>query len=326
YRGGLPMGAEIGPVSGSRSPRFGVLAFRDPGSEGAPGARLQRLQIVKGWVDRAGKSHEKVFDVAGGEDGGSVDTATCEPSGAGAESLCAVWTDPGFDASERAFYYARAVEEPTCRWSTWLCNEQGVDCSDPAKVPPALSECCKMPKTIQERAWSSPIWYRPEGVASLVAEVAFDGAAPTGGGSGRRQIVSGRTGAELQRLPGGGTTTPGEGDVLRLRLDLGAMPPGFDPAVDETVVSLRDDDEVLRTRIPAGTLVGNGGSTADLSRAALLRRSDGHVVLDLQTISRDFGAADRTDHFIEVKVRFGSHEVEVVPLWRWDGRRLSTGA
>lgn len=326
YRGGLPMGAEIGPVSGRRSPRFGVLAFRDPGSEGAPGARLQRLQVVKGWVDRDGQSHEKVFDVAGGDDGGTVDTRTCEPSGAGADSLCAVWSDPGFDAGERAFYYARVVEEPTCRWSTWLCNEQGVDCSDPARVPSELAECCNMPKTIQERAWSSPIWFRPEGVASLVAEIA----PAAGGGRGLVGVIGGRSlpgsgGGGLHQVSGRGGPTDGRGDVLRLRLELGAMPPGFDPATQDVVVSLRDDDVILQETIPAGRLLA-GGATAGLARASLVRRPDGRAVLEIETVPRDLAAADRVDHFVEVEVRFGSHPVSIVPLWRWDGRRLATGA
>src|SRR6185369_7360616 len=75
YRGGVPMGSEIGPVRGERSPRFGVLAFRDPGTVSAPGAPLQRVQIVKGWIDANGQSQEKVFDVAGDAgNGASVDT------------------------------------------------------------------------------------------------------------------------------------------------------------------------------------------------------------------------------------------------------------
>src|SRR5439155_1300624 len=90
YAGGVPMGGEIGPVRGGRSPRFGVLAFRDPGTPTAPGTPLQRVQIVKGWVDAGGQSHEKVFDVAGNPDNGAgVNTATCTPSGTGFDSLCA---------------------------------------------------------------------------------------------------------------------------------------------------------------------------------------------------------------------------------------------
>src|SRR5439155_881859 len=83
----------IGLRRGGRSPRFGVLAFRDPGTPTAPGTPLQRVQIVKGWVDAGGQSHEKVFEVAGNPDNGAgVNTATCTPSGTGFDSLCAVWS------------------------------------------------------------------------------------------------------------------------------------------------------------------------------------------------------------------------------------------
>jgi hypothetical protein len=154
YAGGVPMGAGIGGVRGNRSPRFAALAFRDVGAPGAPGAPLQRLQIVKGWVDAGGQSHERVFDVAGSVTGAGVDTETCTPSGPGFDSLCAVWEDPDFDPAERALYYARLLENPTCRWSTHLCNDQGIDCGNPASVPAEWSECCNpsVPKTIQERA------------------------------------------------------------------------------------------------------------------------------------------------------------------------------
>ncbi len=152
YGGGVPMGGDIGPVRRTRSPRFGVLAFKDPGTASSPGTQLQRMQIVKGWVDAAGQSHEKVFDVAGNPpNGDDVDTATCTPSGTGADSLCAVWSDPEFDASQRAFYYARVLESPTCRWSTYMCNAAGVDCANPATIPTGYDECCNpaVPKTIQ---------------------------------------------------------------------------------------------------------------------------------------------------------------------------------
>ena len=80
-------------------------------------------------------------------------------------SLCAVWQDPSFRPEERAFYYARVLENPVCRWSTRLCNSLGVDCSNPGSVPTIYAECCSgiVDKTIQERAWTSPIFYQPEG-------------------------------------------------------------------------------------------------------------------------------------------------------------------
>ena len=305
YAGGVPMGGEIGPVRGVHSPRFGVLAFRDPGTPTAPGTPLQRVQIVKGWVDARGQTHEKVFEVAGNPDNGAaVDTATCTPSGKGFDSLCAVWSDPRFKASERAFYYARVLENPTCRWSTYLCNAQGIDCSDPAAVPAGYSECCNpaVAKTIQERAWSSPVWYRPEGVARVRGMVRF-GAQP----------------AE---------------DVLTLAIGLGRMPPGLDPSTQALTLSLRDDDQVYGVTIPAGTLrqvrpgrsVWNDptGSIGGIRRLRLRQRGHRGVFLRLRTVALSLAAADRVDHFIEISLRAGTAAVSTTPLWHFDGQSLVT--
>ncbi len=164
----VPMGGSFEPppdVAGKhRTPKIAVLAHQDPGPAGEPGTQLQRIQIVKGWVDASGQTQEATYDVAGDpNNGASVDLETCEPQGAGFASLCTVWEDPDFDPAERAFYYARVVENPTCRWNTHLCNAQGVDCSDPNGVPTGFEACCdgSLPATIQERAWTSPIWYEP---------------------------------------------------------------------------------------------------------------------------------------------------------------------
>ena len=305
YRGGVPMGGEIGPVRGNRSPRFGVLAFRDPGTPSAPGGLLQRVQIVKGWVDANGQSQEKVFEVAGDADAtATVDTATCEPSGPGAESLCAVWEDPEFDPSQRAFYYARLLENPSCRWSTYVCNGLNLDCAVPASVPAEYAECCNpaVPKTIQERAWSSPIWYRPEGPARLRGKLAF--------------------GSDPQR------------DVLQLTLTLGALPPGFDVATQDLVIALQDDDEVFRLTVPAGAMPqvspGRYAWPAAAANAAGVRslelqvRPTGQAILRLRTLPRAFPNADRTDHFMQLTVRAGTAEITTAPLWTATARRLTT--
>ncbi|MBI5503370.1 MAG: DUF3604 domain-containing protein [Deltaproteobacteria bacterium] len=164
---GVPMGGDLKatpPRAGA--PKFFVSALMDAGTPAQLGTPLQRIQIVKGWVDADGNTQEQVFDVAGdANNGAAVDTDTCETSGPGADSLCAVWEDPGFDASQRAFYYARVLENPTCRWSQRYCNSLGVDCSDPPNVPAEYAQCCdaRVNKTVQERAWTSPIWYKPQG-------------------------------------------------------------------------------------------------------------------------------------------------------------------
>jgi len=304
YRGGVPMGGDLGPVRGTSSPRFGLLAFRDPGTLSTPGTLLQRAQIVKGWVDAAGQSHEKVFDVAGSaDDGATVDTATCTPSGPGTDSLCAVWSDPEFDPAERAFYYARILENPTCRWSTYLCNDQGIDCSVPASVPPEWAECCNpaVAKTIQERAWSSPVWYHPEGVARIRSKIRF-GEQP-------------------------------QSDSLQLGLTLGAMPVGLDLATQDLTVAVRDDDEIYRVTIPAGTLqqthpgrfVWNdaAGSIGGIRSVVFNERGPGRVAFRLRTVRLALPNADRADHFVEVSLRGGTADVTTTPLWHFNGRVLA---
>ena len=160
YANGVTMGgtllAKQQTEDNTSSPGFLVIASADP--KNAP---LQRIQVVKGWVDSAGKTHERVMDVACAN-GAVVDAQTnrCPDNGArvdisdcsinpesGSAELAALWQDPDFDPAQRAFYYARAIEHPTCRWSTWDAVRAGV-----APRPDFAT-------TLQERAWSSPIHY-----------------------------------------------------------------------------------------------------------------------------------------------------------------------
>lgn len=120
------MGGEFSGVSATASPRFLVSAQKDPGIEGHPGTDLQRIQIIKGWVDARGATHERVYDVAGNaNNSASVNPESCMHKGPGFTQLCKVWDDPQFDAGQATFYYARVLENPTCRWSTLHCQAAG---------------------------------------------------------------------------------------------------------------------------------------------------------------------------------------------------------
>ena len=157
YTNSETMGADLDGIS-NQIPSFFVWAVRD--SYTAP---LQRVQIIKGFVDSQGNPQEQVFDVAC-SDGGSPDPETyrCPDNNAkidisncafsqdvGASELKTFWSDPTFEVDQRAFYYVRALENPTCRWSTWDAIRNNVEPRS------------DMPKTIQERVWSSPIHYIP---------------------------------------------------------------------------------------------------------------------------------------------------------------------
>jgi hypothetical protein len=162
YAGGVPMGGDLSaPPAAGASPAFLVWAQRDPGVPEHPGGLLQRIQIVKAWAAADGAIGQAIFDVAGAAPAGAgVDPATCTPHGPGAETLCAVWRDPEFDPAQRAFYYARVLENPSCRYTGWICaalsgEQQPAWCADPA-----------IPRTLQERAWSSPVWFTPQDVRS----------------------------------------------------------------------------------------------------------------------------------------------------------------
>lgn len=160
YAGGVPMGGDLPrPSSITAAPQFAVAALKDP-----DGRDLQRVQIIKGWIDGDGAGHETVYEVAGNpNNGASVDTTTCMERGQGFTNLCQVWRDPDFSPGKPAYYYARVVENPSCRWSQRICIANGVDCKDPSTIGEGLEACCsdEHRPVIQERAWSSPIWYTP---------------------------------------------------------------------------------------------------------------------------------------------------------------------
>jgi len=162
YASGVPMGGDLARDPAGRAPSFVVWAGQDPGTPAQPGTPLRAVQIVKGWVED-GRTRERVVDVVRAPGSAGVDLSTCETTGTGAAQLCGVWRDDAFDPRENAFYYARVLENPTCRWSQRLCVEAGVVCSDPATVTPGFEGCCREDhvRVVEERAWTSPIWYAP---------------------------------------------------------------------------------------------------------------------------------------------------------------------
>ncbi len=157
YSKGVPMGGDLANAPAGKAPSFMVYAVRDP-----IGANLDRIQIVKGWLDDDGETHEQVYDVVWAGDrtpgadgklppvGNTVDVENANWTNTiGAAELGTVWTDPNFDPGQRAFYYVRVLEIPTPRWTTYDAFRFGVPIPDGA------------PTSTQERAYTSPIWYTP---------------------------------------------------------------------------------------------------------------------------------------------------------------------
>ena len=135
YASGVPMGGDLMPSSADEKPEFLAYAVRDP-----MGQKLEALHLIKGWVDSEGKLHNEVITIASHD--------------SGANSLCTLYTDANFDPGQSTYYYLRVVEPATPRWHTYDC----------AKIPeadqPAVCGDGTYPETVQEMAWTSPIWYR----------------------------------------------------------------------------------------------------------------------------------------------------------------------
>lgn len=158
YAKGVPMGGDLLRQKGNQPPRFMVVASKDP-----DGANLDRVQIIKGWLDANGKAHQKIYDVALSDGrkrdpktgkappvGNSVNLAKATYTNSiGARELATLWSDPDFDPKTRAFYYARVIEIPTPRWTAFDAVRFG------DKMAPEI------PMILQERAYTSPIWYTP---------------------------------------------------------------------------------------------------------------------------------------------------------------------
>jgi hypothetical protein len=158
YARGVPMGSDLTDAPSGKAPTFMVRAVRDP-----DGANLDRVQIIKGWLGKDGKTQERIYDVAvsdgrtiGGDGrcktpvGSTVDVADASYTNSIGDALfMAHWSDPDFDPGERAFYYIRVIEIPTPRWTAYDAKRLGVEMPEEVTM------------TVQDRAYTSPIWYTP---------------------------------------------------------------------------------------------------------------------------------------------------------------------
>jgi len=160
YEKGVPMGGDLHSAPAGKSPSFLVAAMKDPYS-----GNLDRIQIIKGWMDKKGNTHEKVYNVVWGDRhrrkldnngklppvGNTADVKNATWTNTiGAPELITVWKDPEFDPKQHAFYYARVIEIPTPRWTAYEAKRFGIEMPE------------KVPMITQERAYTSPIWYSPE--------------------------------------------------------------------------------------------------------------------------------------------------------------------
>jgi hypothetical protein len=157
YARGVPMGGDISAAPQGKSPTFMIRAMRD-----ADGANLDRIQMIKGWVDQKGETHEKVIDVVWSGDrkpgrdgkvpavGNTVDVDDASYTNSiGDALLTGYWKDPNFDPKQRAFYYVRVLEIPTPRWTAYDAKLLGAEMPEGTRMQ------------LQERAYTSPIWYTP---------------------------------------------------------------------------------------------------------------------------------------------------------------------
>jgi hypothetical protein len=197
------------------------------------------------------------------------------------------------------------LENPTCRWSTLVCKEAGVDpfSADCAAQAEAASEdfanCCIREADdpfasplVQERAWTSPIWYRPESIASVEGTITFG----------------------VER---------GD-DALELTIRIGRLPPEIDTEPFKLEVALTDDDEIYRVDIPASAIASSDQPTGveELDAVSLVVEEDGSATLSLEASGLDLSNADRVEHAVKVSVMTSAYEGHQTRFWRTSGDQL----
>jgi hypothetical protein len=313
YAKGVPMGGDL-PTAKAKSPTFVVWAVKDPTS-----GNLDRIQIVKGW-SRSGQSFEKVFDVVWAGDrkankftgaippvGSTVDIENATYTNSiGAVELKTVWTDPEFDPAVDAFYYARVLEIPTPRWTTIQAKELGI--APPDVVPP----------TIQERAWTSPIWYTPTAEARrgakasmTVADLKKRGAVPLNDAQLRALIVgkstwlqNNVTGDKFEVVYG----DSGKGAKVAIPAEPGYNTQKF--AANQGQVWLRFAGR--KTTLPS--LVGDPVETSYLGTSSPYFINNGKLVNPLSGTPIEIGVYKVGDKYLAARSNeFGYVNYEIIP-------------
>ena len=361
YDKGVPMGGDIGPELGKRSPRFAIQAQKDPGGLSTP---LQRAQVIKGWIDDDGLTYETVYEVAGDPNNGAgVDTDTCAETGTGFDTLCTVWEDPDFDPTQNAFYYVRVVENPVCRWHKRLCNSLKTcsvhltSCSlDPTRTCTTDAECeahdtgstCTVDYPAVcvtdadcDAVGAGTCGATPAvdcGVPASVPPAATECcdmanpwtiqeravASPIWYHADRMGIAKGKVGFK---------DTPGE-DSLQLGLLIPDSPAQLDPAANDLVLTLRDDATVWTATIPAGTMEvkkagasysykDKTGSIAGITGLTVKISSKGVAKIKLKTGDIDLSGLARSSQTLSLDLVSGTYNSTAEREWTYKSPKLS---
>jgi hypothetical protein len=315
YAKGVPMGGDLPPAAG-KAPTFVAWAVKDPTS-----GNLDRIQIVKGWT-RSGQSFEKIYDVAwAGERTPDKWTGVVPPIGStvdvenatytntiGAVELKTVWTDPDFDPSLHAFYYARVLEIPTPRWTTIQAKQLGI-------APPDV-----VAATLQERAWTSPIWYAPSPAAAkaaprgtTVAELTTQGAAQLTDAQLRALIVE-------KSIWFQNTVTGGRYMIIYGALGQGGDAKGITPSDPGYVTQQFPPDQgqfQIRYVGRNATMASLAGDAAEASYVGTSRPytiADGRIVTDLVGTPIEVSVYKLGDKYIAARSNeFGFANYELIP-------------
>jgi len=315
YAKGVPMGGDLPPLKG-KAPTFAVWAVKDPTS-----GNLDRIQIVKGWT-KSGQSFEKIFDVVWAGDRKpnkwtsvvppvestvDIENATYKNS-VGAVELKRVWTDPEFDPSLHAFYYARVLEIPTPRWTTIQAHQLGI-------APPDVVSA-----TIQERAWSSPIWYSPSEEARkaakpgmTVADLKKKGAAPLNDAELKKLIAEKSTWLQS-------TVTGDKYMIIYGALGKGAQAKPLKPSEPGYVTQQFPADQgemqirYVGKKMPLQSLTGDPVDASYLGKSQTYNIKDGKIFASLVGTPLEIAVYKLGDKYLGARSNeFGYANYEIIP-------------